>query len=152
MSENLLIQYSTLVNDFTALSKSIAAGDLLKVPKVGEWPAAFVVHHMADSEMQFSVRFLNALTIEKPRIATFDEDVYPKLLNYEKRDVSKSLATLTALSNSTSNLLSIADQSAWNRISIHPEAGEMTVSNILEKVISHYQAHFNQLKEIAAAL
>jgi hypothetical protein len=152
MSENLVSEYARLVNEFTTVAKSVTTGDLLKVTKAGEWPAAFVVHHMTDSEMQFSIRFLNVLTMEKPNIAPFDEDVYPTLLKYEKRDVAKSLAAIEGISAATSNLLSIADQSAWNRIAIHPEAGEMTVSNILEKVISHYRAHLNQLKEILEAL
>ena len=152
MSENLLSQYSTLVKDFSALAKSVAAGDLLKVANAGEWPAAFVVHHMADSEMQFSVRFLNILTMDKPKIAPFDEEVYPTSLKYEKRDVLKSISAVEGISGGILNLLSLADHSSWNRIALHPEAGEMTVSNILEKVIGHYQAHFNQLKEIADAL
>jgi hypothetical protein len=90
--------------------------------------------------------------MDKPAIAPFDEEVYPTSLKYEKRDVTKSLAAIEGISAAVVNLLSNADQSAWNRIAIHPEAGEMTVSNILEKVISHYRAHLNQLKEIVEAL
>jgi uncharacterized damage-inducible protein DinB len=152
MSNQLLSEYSNSVSALLSLLDSIAPGDLKKAPQTGEWSAAFVVHHMADSEVHFATRFINALAEEKPKIVPFNEEIYPQRLNYEKRDVAASKAALAANSIFVTNLLMGISDSDWNRQSQHPESGIMTITDLLKKVISHYQAHANQLKEIITAI
>jgi hypothetical protein len=152
MSQALVIEYTNTVKEFLAIAKSIAQGDLLKSPKAGEWSASFVIQHMADSEVHFSSRFMNALTETEPKIVPFNEDVYPERLNYGKRDAVKVLSLIEAQSQVTADLLTNVNPEDWHRKSIHPEAGVMTITDILAKAISHYQAHLNQLKEVKASL
>ena len=152
MSNSLLTEYTNTVNEFVALAKSIAPGDLLKSPKSGEWSASFVIQHMADSEVHFASRFMNALTELEPKIVPFNEDVYPERLNYGKRDVVKVISFISTQSAFTADLLTNINTADWDRKSIHPEAGVMTITDILAKAISHYQAHLNQLKEVKASL
>lgn len=152
MSNALLTDYANTVKDFLALANEIAPGDLLNTPKAGEWSAAFVVHHMADAEVHFASRFLNALAENQPKIVPFNEDIYPTALNYAKRDVLASKETLKSLTAFIISLLSNIDENTWSRKSIHPENGEMTITDILVKVISHYKAHTNQLREIRESL
>jgi uncharacterized damage-inducible protein DinB len=152
MSNELLTEYTKSVNDFLAEVDGTAPGDLLKSPTAGEWSVGFVVHHMADSEVHFASRFLNALAEHKPNIIPFNEEVYPNNLNYSARDVSASKAVVASLSIFITSLLLGINASDWNRISIHPELGEMTLVDLLTKVISHYNAHTDQIREIKAAL
>jgi uncharacterized damage-inducible protein DinB len=152
MSNELLTEYTKSVNDFLAEVDGIAPGDLLKSPKAGEWSVGFVIHHIADGSVHFTYRFLNALTVDEPKIVPYDEDVYPDRLNYIGRDVAASKATITALSIFTTSLLMNIKAEDWKRISFHPEAGNMSVADILTKVISHNNAHTNQIREIKAAL
>ena len=152
MSNELLGEYSNTVTKCLTLADSIAPGELTKVPAAGEWSAGFVLHHMADSEVHFTSRFLNALAEDKPKITTFNEDVYPERLNYAKRDVASSKAVIASLSIFVTNLLMRIPAGDWNRISIHPENGEMTLTDLLANVISHYKAHINQLSEIKSSL
>lgn len=151
MTNALLTEYANTVKEFLAIANDIAPGDLLKSPKAGEWSAGYVVHHMADAEVHFASRFLNALSENQPKIVPFNEDVYPTALNYAKRDVLASKETAAALSSFVISLLKNIDESSWSRKSIHPENGEMTITDLLAKVISHYKAHTNQLKEIKSS-
>jgi uncharacterized damage-inducible protein DinB len=152
MSNELLTEYTKTVNEFLAEVDGITPGDLSKSPKAGEWSVGFVIHHMADSEVHFSSRFLNALSEDRPKIVPFNEEVYPERLNYSARDVAACKAVVASLSIFVTSLLMGISADDWKRISIHPENGEMTLIDLLTKVISHYRAHIGQIKEIKAAL
>ena len=152
MSNELLSEYTKTVNEFLAEVDGIEPGDLLKSPKAGEWSVGFVIHHMADSEVHFTSRFLNALAEDKPKIMPFNEEVYPDKLNYAARDVAASKAVIASLSIFLTSLLMGIKPNEWNRISNHPENGEMTLIDLLTKVISHYKAHIGQIQTIKSAL
>ena len=152
MSNELLSEYTKTVNEFLAEVDAINPGDLLKSPKSDEWSVGFVIHHMADSEVHFASRFLNALAEDKPNIMPFNEEVYPEKLNYAARDVAASKAAVASLSIFVTGLLMGIKPNDWNRISNHPENGEMTLIDLLTKVISHYKAHIGQIQTIKSAL
>lgn len=152
MSRELITEYSNAVREFQGLVKATSPGDILKTPIAGEWSIGYVIHHMADGEVQFATRFMNALAEKSPKIFTFDEEVYPGSLQYEKRDVNVSLNTVAAIGSYITNLLENINSDDWNRSSIHPELGEMTITDILLKITSHYQAHIGQIKEIQKSL
>jgi len=152
MSNQLLSEYSKSINDFLAEVDVIAPGDLSKNPKTGGWSVGYVIHHLADSSIHFSARFANALAENKPKIMPFNEEVYPEKLNYAARDVAASKAAVASLSIFVTGLLMGIKPNDWNRISNHPENGEMTLIDLLTKVISHYKAHIGQIQTIKSAL
>ena len=152
MSKEQLAEYSSAVNNFFEVLNSFSTSDLSKSPSANDWSAAFVVHHMADSESYFLTRYYNTLTENRPSIHPFDEDLFPASLKYAERDPQKSIGFIKASSAILVDVLQSVSAESWNRISIHPEAGELKVSDILGKAISHTNAHTGQLKEIKDAL
>jgi hypothetical protein len=148
MSKQLLESYLENSRQFIELAKSISPTDLVKSPNTDSWSAAFVIHHMADSEMHFSTRYLFALADEKPAIAPFNEDIYPVRLNYAKRSAVASIAAIEGIQRGVVDILSQIPDSDWDRISIHPDAGELKLSQIIEKAGSHTLAHLGQLREV----
>ena len=152
MSQELISQYVDASREFQKIISGISSGDLLRAPKAGEWSAGFVVHHMADAEVQFATRFMNALAEIKPRIVPFNEEVYPDSLYYAKRSVKISQETCSTIGAFIISLLENISKQDWDRVSLHPDLGEMSISDLLSKVVSHYQAHIGQLKEIIESL
>ena len=152
MSRELMNQYAEASRNFQRLVSGISSGDLIRAPKAGEWSAGFVVHHMADAEVQFATRFMNALAEVKPNIVPFNEEVYPDSLNYSKRSVKISQDTCSAIGAFIFSILENISEQDWGRVSLHPDLGEMSISDLLAKVVSHYQAHIGQLKEIIESL
>jgi len=152
MSRELMNQYAEASRDFQSLVSGISSGDLFRAPKAGEWSAGFVVHHMADAEFNCATRFMNALAEAKPNIVPFNEDAYPDSLNYAKRSVNISQDTCSAIGAFIISILENISVQDWGRISLHPDLGEMSISDLLAKVVSHYQAHIGQLKEIIESL
>jgi len=148
MSKQLLETYLQNSRQFIELAKSISPEDLAKSPSADSWSAAFVIHHMADSEMHFSTRYLFALADEKPAILPFNEDIYPTRLNYAKRSPAASIAAIEGIQSGVVDILGQIPDGDWNRISIHPEAGELKLSQLIEKAGGHTFAHLGQLREV----
>jgi uncharacterized damage-inducible protein DinB len=116
----------------------------------GGWSAAYVVHHMADAELHFTSRYLHAIGDINPNIVPFDEEAYPERVNYAMRKVKTSLAALVGIRALASEILANATDSDWNKRSMHPELGEVTLAQLFEKADNHIVSHTQQLREIAA--
>lgn len=147
MSREIFSEYVKNLEAFIAQAKKIEPGTAEVAAKDNEWSPAFVLHHIADAEMHFMIRYFNALTIDKPHIIQFDEDIYPSVLNYEGRDWVNSLALIESIGKQVQVALSELSKEQWERVSIHPQAGEVSISSLLAKASNHMLAHTGQLKE-----
>lgn len=148
MSQEKLAEYVKNLDAFIAQAREFDATNVLVSKEEGQWSAAFVMHHVADAELQFATRYFNALTIASPPIIPFDEDAYPTILNYEGRDWSNSISVIESIGNLVRVALNSISNEQWQRSSIHPEAGELTVSFLISKACNHMAAHTEQLKSL----
>ena len=146
MSYEKLIEYGKNFDAFMAQARKFDATSAVAPGQEGEWSPAFVMHHIADYEMHFAIRYFNALTIDRPPMIPFAEDLYPTVLNYEGRDWVNSLAQIESIGKLVQAVLSPLSSQQWERLSVHPEAGEVTVSFLIGKACSHMAAHTEQLK------
>ncbi|TRZ54912.1 MAG: hypothetical protein D4S00_07955 [Streptomycetaceae bacterium] len=148
MSKEILAEYSENFNAFMAVARRFDAETAAVVKEVGEWSPAFVMHHVADAEMHFALRYFNALTIVKPPVIPFNEDEYPDVLNYAGRDWLNSLSLIESVGKLVIVALSPISHTQWDRLSVHPEAGEVSVSFLIGKARNHMQAHTEQLQNL----
>lgn len=146
MTKELLTTFDSSTQEFCALAKSVNIFKLHAVPAPGEWSAAYVIHHLADSDAQFLVRFINVLTIDRPAIVPFDEDSFPGGLRYKDRSIAISLNAIEASRAQLVDILSQLDDEAWNRAGIHSERGELSLSTLLQFTTDHRVGHIEQLK------
>jgi len=151
MSHEVLATFLKNSQEFIDLAKSISPSDYGKVAKPGEWSAGFVIHHMADADSQFAVRYLNILTIDQPGIVPFDEDAYANSAYYSRRDPAASLAKMIGAHAYLAELFGALNDSDWARTGNHPEAGIVSLSDVVNTAAGHIGGHANQLKEIISA-
>jgi hypothetical protein len=147
MSKETLARFESATKEFIALARSMPTDQLDQVPEPGEWPAAYVIHHMADSDAHFIVRFFNILSVDKPAIIPFDEEIFPTALRYVGRSTEISLAALAASCAQLVDILSQLDESDWSRTGVHAERGELSLSALLELTTGHRVGHIDQLKK-----
>jgi len=144
----ILSKYHSAATSFVEEGKKISAQSLTH-SKDGEWSAAFVIHHIADAEIQFGVRYANALAEENPTIVPFDEEKFPTGLQYEKRSVSVSLDSLAASHAMNYEILKNASAADWGRLSTHPQRGPVTLLQLVTLSANHIESHIAQLKSAA---
>lgn len=144
----LLEKYHSSAISFVEEGRKISADNLTN-SKDGEWSAAFVIHHIADAEIQFGVRYANALCEDNPTIVPFDEEKFPVGLQYGKRSVAVSLQSLAASHAMNYEILKNASEADWSRISTHPQRGAVTLLQLVTLSANHITGHIDQLKNAA---
>lgn len=151
-SHELLAEFINNGEDFISTARAIREADLAKTPIVGEWSAAFILHHMCDGDLHFATRYLNNLAESSPEIFPFNEDIYPDRINYAKRNPLASLAAIEGIFQATKNILTIVPEGDWLRTSVHAERGIITLADMVSIASGHSKAHANQLRAVIAAL
>lgn len=148
-STELLQSYDQNAQAFAAAARAIPAELFSVSPAAGEWSPAYVIHHMADAELQFGVRYVNALSEQNPPIVQFDETKFPTALHYEKRSVANSIAAFAAAHNLNYEILKNTAPEEWNRTSLHPEKGLVSLSALVKSCAGHIGEHVQQLQSLA---
>ena len=144
----LLQTYNQNAQAFITAAQSIPESLLNVSPAPGEWSAAYVIHHMADSEIQFAGRYANTLAEDQPTIVPFDEEKFPTALHYEKRSVANSISAFSATHNLSYENLKNAAPEAWSRISIHQESGPVELISLVKLCSGHISNHIQQLQNL----
>ena len=113
----------------------------------GGWTIRQVVHHLADTGMNYYVRIKLALTEENPVINTFEESRWAELPdNYLPVEVSLSL--LEALHIRFSNLLRNLSSNDFEKIYTNPISGEITLGFTIGLYSWHGKHHLAQITSL----
>lgn len=146
-NQELLESYITNAEAFAIAAHAIPSARLTHFPGEDEWTAAFVIHHMADSELQFGVRYANILAEDIPDIVPFDEEKFPKGLHYAKRSVTNSILAFEAANKLNCEILGYISPESWNRTSLHPVRGLMSLIDLVTLSGNHIGEHISQLRK-----
>jgi uncharacterized damage-inducible protein DinB len=119
-----------------------------QTPAEGEWSAASVVVHLADSEMVYGVRMRLALTRDRPPLVALDQEVWERRFA-ALEPVDAALARWAALRESNVRLLESLSSEEWRRSGIHDERGEESVQRMAEILVDHDRQHLDQMRRAA---
>lgn len=152
MSNVVIAEFRDSGDRFVEIAKSISSEKLHKSPQNDEWSPANIIHHMADSEAHFYIRYLRVLTENLPTTEFFDENVYPELLQYEKRDVHASIALIESIRAASISLFNNFSDEDWQRKGTTSEGKEFVLIALIKKGRSHITDHANQLSTTLLAI
>ena len=134
--------------------RTLVAGaddDALDTPyRDGGWTARQVVHHLADSHANATVRVRLALTEDAPTIRPYDEARWAELADARTLDIAPSLALLDGLHARWTVLLDSLDEAAWARTFVHPERGRVYTLDEATRMYAWHSRH--HLAHVARAL
>lgn len=118
----------------------------------GKWSVRQVVQHLADSELVGGFRFRMVLAHDRPPLAGYDQDAWADRLHYTTADVGDALEQFTALRRSNLRLLEHATPEERQRVGLHAERGEESLSHMMRMYAGHDIVHRRQLARIIAVV
>lgn len=116
----------------------------------GGWTVRQVVHHVVDSHVNSYVRFKLAVTEDRPRVGTYQEQLWAELPDARQLPVEDSLAILQPLHRRWVYFLRHLAPEDFARAVEHPEIGDITVDVLLEIYgwhCPHHEAHITTLRD-----
>jgi hypothetical protein len=143
--------YLDATNDFlVAADVALAQPERLDRSVEGGWSARQVIHHVADSETQSSIR-LRRLLAEPlgAEIQGYDEDTWSRnpALGYQELAVEPSLDLFRAVRATTLAVLRRLDPADLERHGIHSATGRYDIAEWFEIYRHHPRYHAQQLLE-----
>jgi DinB superfamily len=122
------------------------------IPAIGEWSIHEIVIHLADSEAGGYWRLRKTLAEKEATLPMYDQDAWMHSLSYRIQDRRLAMQLFAALRASNAALLRLVPEHAWERTSVHPENGEMSVYDLFNLYVDHSNAHLKQIERLKQAL
>jgi len=117
--------------------------------RAGGWSVRQIVHHLADSQLNWYVRSKLALTEDEPTILPFDSDRWLERADARGAPVEPSLVLLEGLYQRWVPLLESLTSEEWSRRLYHPERGWLVLADTLPMHAWHAQHHTAQITALA---
>ncbi len=117
-------------------------------PAPGKWSINQIVRHVADTEIVVAMRLRLIVAEDRPTLTPFDQDKWAEAMDYKDANPFVSLALFEALRNDTTLMLEKQPETAFDRVSFHPERGEKSLLEWVRLFGNHVYSHANQIREI----
>lgn len=114
----------------------------------GGWTLKQVVHHIADSHMNAYIRMKLVLTEQYPTFKPYEQDNWAMTPDGYRFDIQPSLKIIEGMHARMTELLSSTSSADWERKAYHPESGDMTLLDLLEKYADHGAGHVKQITDL----
>jgi hypothetical protein len=115
-------------------------------PKDGGWSAATLIGHLADAELVYGVRIRTALAEPGGTLPAFDEETWADRFGPLDEDPSVSMARFRVLRESNVAIIESLTEDEWQRAGLHEEFGELSVKELVDRLIRHDAAHLDQIR------
>lgn len=125
---------------------------LVARPVAGKWSTLEVVCHLADCEQFFADRMKRTVAMNRPLLMAADIEYYSAACDYQQHELQEELQLLEVTRRQMARVLKLVSPEAWKRSAVHNEAGLITLRQLLEKAVSHFEHHRRFIIEKRSAL
>ncbi len=112
----------------------------------GKWSPCQIVAHLADCELDDSVRLRQTLATVNPVVQPFDQDAWAA--RYAAYTLPAALELFRAAREWNLKLIGACSPADFLRELTHPERGTMTFQVMLETMAGHDLNHLAQLQQV----
>jgi uncharacterized damage-inducible protein DinB len=129
-------------HDLRTAVEGLTAEQLDTSYREGSWTLRQVIHHLADGQMHFFLRFRKGLTEAEPTVQPYDENVWAELADVKGAPVAYSLAILDGVHARWVALMQeMPFELFMERAVIHPANGRMRLADVLNYGAWHAAHH-----------
>lgn len=141
-----------LIDQIPEIAKKIRSvtkhlnNDQLSIPyRNNGWTIKQIIHHLADNDMNAYIRFKRALTEDEPMSASYQEDLWAELPDYQSVPIENSILLLETLHVRFHFLLSGLQPENFNRKLRTELLGTITLDIALQRFLWHNFHHIAQI-------
>ena len=139
-------------NDLHKVVVGLTECELSRPEASGKWSIRQVVRHLADSDLVWGYRMRMVLAHDRPTLTGYDQDRWAERLRYDQAPVDIALEEFRVLRRSNLRLVADASADDLERVGLHAERGEESLSHMIRLYAGHDLLHLAQLTRIRKAL
>ena len=152
MDRTLIAKYEAGGPELAASIQGLSEHDLAAHPVPGTWNIRDIVIHMMDSDLIASDRMKRIATMEKPLIVGYDETGFSNLPAYKSLDLAVACDIFAKNRQLTAEVLRSLPDEAFARVGIHTEKGKVTLADVVQTYVGHWEHHRKFIREKRALL
>jgi hypothetical protein len=133
------------------LIRGASESDLSRRPAPGKWSVGEILAHLAEDEVTSYWRYRQMIEDSGVALASFDQDLWSRLGDYQSRKPAESLQLFRLLRESNLGMLALLSPEEWQRYGVHAERGKITVEALARHMVGHDLNHIEQIRRIVAA-
>ena len=122
---------------------------LSKRPAEDKWSGKEIIGHLGDCEQVYGFRFKLALAQPGSPFQAFEQTPWVKKLRHQDRSVGEMVEDFKRLRETNTAILKGIKPEEWERFGIHPEAGMLTISQMVKRLTDHFESHLKQVEKAA---
>lgn len=146
--QQLIQQLSGISDELRDLIRSLTP-EQLKVPyRTDGWCIQQIIHHMADNDMNASIRLRRALTEEQPVASSYRENLFAELSDYNDAPIELSILLLEALHKRIVIVLSNLEEEKFQRTLQTGLLGIITIDTAMQRLVWHNRHHMAQIQSL----
>jgi uncharacterized damage-inducible protein DinB len=134
-----------------AAIKDLSRQQLAAREAPGKWSITQVLQHFADSDLVWGWRLRMVLAHDRPPLTGYDQDAWADRLRYQEADPEQALREFGVLRAGNLRLLRGASPADLDRVGLHVERGEESVSHMMRLYAGHDLLHLKQIERIRKA-
>lgn len=121
-------------------------------PELGKWTIQQVVIHLADSELVVADRMKRVIADEKPQLAAYDENRWMEHLLCDEQSADDAILQVELTRRQLGRVLAKLPDDAWQRTGQHSERGPLSLRQLVEGEIKHFDHHVKFIHAKRAAM
>jgi hypothetical protein len=121
--------------------RGLTQGELTRRASNSGWSVRDNLVHLADMELMRAFRIRQVIGEERPALALIDESAWQRRLQYLWRSPEAALAQFEQARFGTCEILAHCGKEGWARIGVHPEEGDLTVTELVRRGVRHVEEH-----------
>ncbi len=129
-----------------ALVTDLTPEELTTAYNAPEWTVAQNVHHVADAHMNGYIRMKLAHTETHPPFKMYLQPLWAETADGKEADIRPSLAIVRGLHQRWVIFLESLED--WSPTGTHPDYGELSLENLLQRYANHGNAHIAQIQAV----
>jgi hypothetical protein len=121
------------------------------VPRSNEvWGVPEIIAHMVDIERVYRGRIMEVLSQDSAYLKAVDPDALAREHDYASSDMAASVVEFGQERGETLSLLFNLALKDWEKTGIHYKHGEVSVEDLIERLINHDRGHLEQIETVLA--
>lgn len=150
----MLDAYHELIDELSGTPgrlRAIPSEAVNAAPRSNEvWGAPEIVAHMGDIERVYRGRITEILHQDSAYIRAVDPDALARTHDYASRELADSVEEFGQERTETLSLLFNLALKDWEKTGIHYKHGEISVEELIERLIDHDTEHLTEIAAVQA--
>lgn len=129
------------------------AGDQLHAtPAPGEWSVWGCLAHLVDAELAVSGRYRWILTVDRPTLPGYDQDLWVEKTHSPDESIDQLLGIWQPLRQANLRLWDASSLATRERVGLHQERGPESYDLTFRLIAGHDRFHLDQMQKTIAAV